>query len=143
MLSDGHNDGLMVGGGVDRRELVKSWRKTGGNISSQLSTGSSSVQALEESELLGVAGLSLIKRVQSLNNDVRVSFDLTLCIKLLRSSEVVGLRIDEEPSLHVLNRHLDGERRASLDSAKVLRKDELGRRHVVDGWDSADRGGVA
>jgi len=68
----------------------------------------------------------LVQRRERLDHDVRVTLDLALCIQLLGCGKVVLLRIDEETSLHALNRHLYGEARAGLDSAKVGGEDELG-----------------
>ena len=86
---------------------------------------SSSIQALEEGKLLGVGGCCLVEGTQLLNDDVRVALDLTLPVELLRSCEVVGLRIDEETCLHVLDCHLDSESLSGLDRPKVRRESEL------------------
>ena len=125
MLSDGYNDRLMISRRVDRRKLVESGLETVRDIGSQLTTCSSSVQALEERKLLGVGGRCLVEGIQLLNDDVRVTLDLAVRVELLRSCEVVGLSIDEETCLHVLDRHLDSESLPSLDRPKVLREGEL------------------
>lgn len=125
MLSDGYDDRLMVRRRVDRRKLVEPGLETTGDIGSQLTTLSSSIQALEESKFLGVGGRCLIEGTQLLNDDVRVTFDLAIRVELLRSCKVVGLRIDEETCLHVLDRHRDGESLPGLDCSKVRREGEL------------------
>jgi len=85
VLCDGDNDRLMVSSGIDRADLIEARRKTAGNISGELSIGSSIVQALEESKLGGVGDGSLVKGGKFLDNDVRVALDLTLGVKKLGS----------------------------------------------------------
>lgn len=60
MLGHGDQDRLMVSSAVDRRKLVDSGRKTVADFSGQNTTLSSTVEALEELEALGVkrGGLS-------------------------------------------------------------------------------------
>ena len=125
MLSNGYDDWLMVRRRVDGRKLVESRLETIGDIGSQLSALSSSVQAFEEGKFLGVGGLCLVNGAQLLNDDMRVTLDLALLVELLRSREVVGLCIDEETCLHVLDCHLDSESLPGLDRPKVRREHEL------------------
>ncbi len=120
MLRNGDDDRLMVSRRVDGRKFVESRRKTASDISSQHTSDSSRIETLEEDESLGVGGSRLGKGGELLNNDVRVSCDLACTVQHLGSSKVVLLRIDEEPSLHVLNSHRDSERRVRLDRSKVL-----------------------
>ena len=115
----------MVGSGVDGRETVGTSRETFSDISGQDTTLSSSVETLEEGELCGVGGLSLSEGLQGINDDVRVADDVTRAIDLLRSREVVGVRVDEVTSLEVLDRHRDRERGVGLDDLAVDRVGEL------------------
>jgi hypothetical protein len=64
MLSDGHKNRLMVGSGVDGRQLVNTSWETGRNISSQNTASGCSVQALEECKDVGVRGGGLRKTVK-------------------------------------------------------------------------------
>lgn len=68
--------------------------------------------------------------------------NLSLVVQCLRSGEIVGLGVNEETGLHLLDGHLDGEGFTSLDSAKILWEDELGGRHVVDGRNNTDGVGI-
>lgn len=61
MLSDGGDNRLMVGSCIDGRELIKACGKTVGDIGSEFTTHSGSIQALEESELLGISGSGLVE----------------------------------------------------------------------------------
>lgn len=131
MLSDGDDARLMVGRGIDGRQFIDAGLKALVNSRGQFAILCGCVQALEESEFPGVRGLRLVKLVQLLNHDMGMSFDLALPIKLLWCGKVVRLCIDEEPCLHVFNRHLHRKCLPSFDSTKVLRKDELRRGHVV------------
>lgn len=81
--------------------------------------------------------------LQSLHHNVRVTKNLTSTIKLLRSSEIVGLGIDEVTSDEVPDVHPDGERLVRRDSATVSRERKLPRRHVIDRRNGADRSRVA
>jgi len=60
MLGDRYNDGLMVSRGVDGRKLVEARLETIGDISGQLATLSSRIEALEECKLLGISGRCLV-----------------------------------------------------------------------------------
>lgn len=126
MLSDGSDNRLMVSSCIDGRELIKACGKTVGDISSELTAHSGSIQALEESELFRIGGSGLVERSELFDNDVRVTFDLTLSVELLGCGKVVLLRIDEETGLHVLDLHLDRECRIGFQSPKVLGEGKLG-----------------
>lgn len=125
VLSNSDESGLVVGSGVDRRETVSTSRETFSDIGSQDTTLSSSVETLEEGELRGVGGLSLSEGLQGIDDDVRVADDVTRAIDLLRSREVVGVRVDKVTSLKVLDRHRDRERGVGLDNLAVDRVGEL------------------
>lgn len=70
MLSDGHEDRLMISSSVDRRDLVETSRKTASDISSQDAIDGGSVQSLEEGELPWIRWSRLIKSGELLDNDV-------------------------------------------------------------------------
>lgn len=74
---------------------------------------------------------------------MRVAADLALRVELLRRRKVVGVRVREETGFHILDGHLDRERRARFDETKVRREDELGRWHIVARGDGADGVGIA
>ena len=130
MLSDGDESRLMVSSGVDGSETVDTSGETVSNISSQDTVSGLVVQTLEEGETSGVGGVGLGQGLQLLNNDVRVTLDITSTVNLLRSSEVVLLSVGEESSLEVVDGHRDGERGVGLDGIAVLGVLELGGRHV-------------
>jgi len=119
VLGNGHQDGLMVSSGVDRRHFVETGRKASSNISSQDTAYGSGVQALEEDELLGVGRGGLVEGRELLDDDVGVTDDLTLTVDLLGSSEVVLLCVDEGTGLEVGDGHLDGERCVLSDGLAV------------------------
>lgn len=122
--SDKHR--LMVSSTVDGSETVDTSRETVGHISSQNTVGSLVVQTLEERETSGVGGGSLVESLDLLNNDVRVTLDITSTVNLLGSSEIVLLSVGEETGLEVADGHRDGERGVSLDGVAVLGVLELG-----------------
>jgi len=128
VLSKGTDDGLMVSGGVNREETVSSRGETGGDISSKLAVCGGSVQTLEELEDGGVSGVGIEDTVNSLDDDVRVTNDLTLAVQLLGSSEVVDVGVDKVTSLEVADRHGDREVGVFSDVLQVGRGDELARR---------------
>jgi len=99
----------MVCGRVYRRKLVGASRKTSGDIRGKNTTHGCLVQTLEESELGGIDGRGLIDRGQRLDDDVRVTDNLALGIKLLRRGKIVFLRINEVTGLHPLYGHRDGK----------------------------------
>jgi len=125
MLSDGGDNRLMIRSCIDGRELIKACGKTVGDISSEFTAHSGGIQALEESERFGIGGSGLVERGELLDNDMRVTLDLTLCVELLGCGKVVLLCVDEETSLHVLDLHLDREWLIGFQSPKVLGEGEL------------------
>jgi len=54
MLCDGDEDGLVVGGSIDGRDLVSACGQTTSNSSGQDTVGGGIIQALEEGELCRV-----------------------------------------------------------------------------------------
>jgi len=74
---------------------------------------------------------------------MRVPDDLALLVELLGSGKVVFLGVDEEAGLHVLDVHLDRERRVRLEGSKVGGESEFGGGHIVGGGDDTDWRGVA
>jgi len=164
MLGDRGKHGLMVRRGVDREETVGTSGKALGDISSNDTVAvRGSVDALEERELGGVGGLSLIERGEWLDNYVSVTKDDAGVVELSWSGVVVELGVREETELyteeasvgrtmsryyvvthiHVLNLHLDGEGFIRLESAEVLGEKELGAGEVRLWNDAAHRNDVA
>lgn len=95
VLSNGHKGRLVVSSSVDGGELVHSSGQSSGNISSKLTIYCSSVETLEEGEFRGVSRCSLVEGTQCLDDNVRVTDDLSSRVQLLRCSEVVLLGIYE------------------------------------------------
>lgn len=144
VLSNRDDNGLMVGCGIDGADAVSSSRETISNVSGQNTTLSRSVDSLEESEDVGVRWLGLVEAGQLFDNKVGVTDDLTLSIELLRGSKVGRLSIGERAGLHTSNVHLDRERCVLLDRCiTVGREQEFAGRHVLDGRDLTNRGGIA
>jgi len=112
----------MVRRSVDRGQLVNTGCKAFVDSRRQLPIHRNPIQALEESKCLGVGRLSLGERGQLLNNDVRVSSDLTSAIDLLRSTKVIGLRIDKVARLQIIDVHFNSEGLIGRDGAEILRK---------------------
>ena len=126
MLGNSNEDGLMVGGGIDRSETVGTSGQTTCDISRQDTTLSFVVQTLEEGELSRVRRLSRGDGLNLLDDDVRVTLDITLSVDLLRSGEVVLVGVDEVTGLEVLDGHRNRESGVGLDSLTVNRECELG-----------------
>lgn len=143
MLGNRNNDRLVVRRCVDGTELVETSWETFVDTGSNHAIDCRSVDSLEERKGLGISRRLLVERIQLLDNNMRVSNDLSLGIQLLRGSEVVGCSINEIAGLHFLNGHRDIECRVSLDGAKVLWVCELGTRHVIGSGDGADRDRIA
>ena len=139
MLSDGQKNRLVVGSGVDRGHLVDTRRESIGNVSCENSVDSSCVEALEEREPAWIGGSGLGKRIELFDDDVGVAPDLALRVQLLRRGEVVQLRVHKVTGLESGDGDGDGERLVGSDGATVERERELGRGHVVDGWDETHR----
>ena len=136
MLSDGYEHGLVVCCRVDGRQLVEASRKTVRDIGSKLAALGSRVQALEKNKLPGIGRRGLVQGCELFHDDMRVADDLALLIELLGSRKKVLLGVDKCTSLHVLDVHLDRERRVRLDGSKVDGESEFGGRHVVGTWDN-------
>lgn len=144
VLSNRDDNRLMVGCGIDGADAVSSSRETISNVSGQNTTLSRSVDSLEESEDVGVRWLGLVEAGQLFGDKVGVTDDLTLSIELLRGSKVGRLSIGERAGLHTSNVHLDRERCVLLDRCiTVGREQEFAGRHVLDGRDLTNRGGIA
>src|SRR4051812_14021268 len=133
----------MVGSGVDRRQLVDASWETFVNVGSKDATFSRSIQALEVCKLGRIKGSGLSKRIQFLNDDMRVSADDALVIQLLRSGEVVLRGIDKVTSFEIVDRHLDCEYLVCCDSAAVRRENKLGGWHLCLCRDRSHRCWVA
>lgn len=133
----------MVGGSVDGGESVGTGRETVGDVDGQDTVRRRSVQTLKEGELLGVRRGSLCHGVKEVDDNVRVALNVARGVHLLRRSEVVLVRVDEETCFEVLNRHLDGEWLVFSENGAVGGNDELRRRHVGLCSDDAHRCGVA
>lgn len=142
-MSDRYDDGLMVGCSVDRGQAVGTSRKTVSDVRSEDTSLGNTVETLEKGKATGIGGGGLLKRVEELDNDVRVTNDLSATVQLLRSGKVVLLGVDKVTSLHVANGHLDGERSVGCNGSKVLGEDKLGGWHVVDAGDGTNGRGVA
>lgn len=141
MLRNSDESRLMVSSSVDGGKTVNTSGETVSNISSQNTVRGLVVQTLEEGETSGVGGSGLVKSLKLLNNDVRVTLDITGTVDLLRSSKVVLGGVGEETSLEVSDGHRDGERGVGLDGVAVLGVLELGGRHVgLRGDDTHGRG---
>lgn len=80
MLSDGDEDRLMVRCSVDRGHTVDTSRETSGDVGGDDTADCCTVDTLEEGELGRVQGGSLSERVERLNDDVRVTNDITLSV---------------------------------------------------------------
>lgn len=120
----------MVGGGVDGAEAVGTSGKTVGDVSSENTVLGRIVQTLEEGEDSGVGGGGLLNAGQELNDDVRVTLNISTAVRELGGGEVVLVRVHEESSLEVGDGHGDREGGVGLDDITVLGGLELGRRHV-------------
>jgi len=143
VLRDGDQDGLVVRRGVDTGHAVHTSREAGSDGRGQDTVDGRCVDTLEEREFRRVAGGGLRERVELLDDDVRVSRDVTARIDSLGSSEVVQVGVHEVARVQVANRHSDVERRVRLDRAKVLRERELRARHVGRRRNHAHWRGVA
>lgn len=68
MLRNRDDHRLVVGRRVDRAHAVGSCGDTGGNVHGEDTVNSSSIDTLEEEELLGVSGRDLVQRRESLDD---------------------------------------------------------------------------
>ncbi len=130
VLRDGDERRLVVRRRVDRCEAVHASGETAGDGSREDAVRGLVVQALEEDELRRVRGGRLVERGERVDGDVRVAGDVTSSVDRLRGREVVRVRVREEASVEVTDRHLDGEVLVGGDGRAVLREHELGRGHV-------------
>jgi hypothetical protein len=121
----------MVCSSVDRAESVGASGKTSSYISCENTSLSGIVQSLEESKFSRVGWGSLVKSLQSLDDNMRMADDLTLSVQLLRSCEVVLLGVDEGTGLHVIDSHANGKRGVGCDGVTILGVRELGGWHIV------------
>jgi hypothetical protein len=101
MLSYRGEHRLVVRSGVDREETVGTGGEALGDVSSNDTVAvRGSIDALEERELSGVGGLSLVERREWLDDDVSVADDDAGLVDLSRSSVVVALCVREEAELY-------------------------------------------
>ncbi len=143
VLSNSDESRLVVGSGVNRRKTIGTSRETLGNIGSQNTTLSSSVKTLEVDKLGGVGRSGLRERLDGVDSNVRVADDITRAIHLLRSSEIVGVRVHEVTRLEVLDLHRNGERSVGLNDLAVHWVRELGGWHLRLSGDNTHGCGVA
>ena len=101
VLGDRGENRHVVRRGVDREETVGASGEALGYVcgNDAVAVGGS-VDALEERELGGVGGLSLLERGEGLDDDVGVSKDDAVVVDLGGSGVVVGLGVREETELH-------------------------------------------
>ena len=134
----------MVGRRIDRTQPICTGIETlsdfGCNDSLLVSLG---VYTLEVREPFWIRWRGLSQVRQRLNNDMSVSDDEALIIELLRSGKVVLLCVDKVPSVEVLDGHLDVEFLVGRDVSTIGGECELGRGHLIDARDEADRRWVA
>ena len=74
---------------------------------------------------------------------MRVALDKTLPVEDLWCGKVVGLGVDEETSIEVVDSHLDSEGLVGLNRAEIRGEFELGGRYVITRGDDTDRSWVA
>lgn len=116
----------MVRTGVDRRNLIRPSRKSTRNHRRQNAVLRGLVQTLEEREHRRVRHGCGTETRELLDDDVGVSDDEPLAVELLRCGVVVGVGVDEEAGVEVLDGELDGEIFVGWDGASVGGEDELG-----------------
>lgn len=130
MLCDGNKHRLVVRSRVDRGELVGTSGEAVGDIGSQDAIHRSCVQTEEECELGRVGGSGLCNGGKLLDNDMGVSYDQALSVKLLGRGEIVGLRVHKVTGLQVADRHGDSKGRVrSGDVNQIGGELKLRRRH--------------
>lgn len=96
----------------------------------------------EESEDGWVSGIGILDTIDGLNDDVGVTLDDPV-IKLLRSTEVVGVRVDEETRFQIADGHLNSEVGIGGDIVHVLGEHKLARGLSRLGGDVTHGDGVA
>jgi len=121
----------MVGGRIDRGQLIEPNFETVRNSGAQFAIVGGRIQTFEKHKILRVSGSGLGEGSEFFNNNMRVTLDLALSVELLGGSEIIGISIDEKTSLHVLDGHLNSESLVRLERAKVLWGGKLGRGHVI------------
>jgi hypothetical protein len=135
-LSDGHKYRLVVTGGCHAADTVETLRETRLEISAQETlTVAGVVDTLEESKLLSVEGLVLVRVASKvLDGDVGVSNNLTVT-EGLRGGVVGFVGVGEGSGLQVadLNGELNGA--VGLDNVVVLGVSKDGRNHLTGGRD--------
>jgi hypothetical protein len=135
-LSDGHKYRLVVTGGCHAADTVETLRETRLEISAQETlTVAGVVDTLEESKLLSVEGLVLVRVASKvLDGDVGVSNNLTVT-EGLRGGVVGFVGVGEGSGLQVadLNGELNGT--VGLDNVVVLGVSKDGRNHLTGGRD--------
>jgi hypothetical protein len=135
-LSDGHKYRLVVTGGCHAADTVETLRETRLEISAQETlTVAGVVDTLEESKLLSVEGLVLVRVASKvLDGDVGVSNNLTVT-EGLRGGVVGFVGVGEGSGLQVadLNGELNGT--VGLDDVVVLGVSKDGRNHLTGGRD--------
>jgi len=149
----------MIAGRVDGGDTVDTSWETLWKISGQNTISRTSVEALEESENLGVQRFRRVERCHLLNSNMTVALDHTTD-QLLRSGVVGVGRVRESSKNHVADFNGDGEFGVGSDGIKVLWEVELGGRlpvarqidsqksrtrtyHVIDGRNVTYGGRVA
>lgn len=125
MLRNGADNGRMVRARVDRRDPVDTSGQAVRHSRAKHAVLRSSIQALEERKLGRIRGGGGRERVDLFDDDMRVGNNGALAVQLLRSREVVGLRVHEIARCHVLNCQLNGERGVGLERIEVLGRNEF------------------
>jgi hypothetical protein len=138
VLSDGDENGLMVGCRVDRAQAVGTSGETLVDGSRELTLAvSGQVQSLEECKDIRVQSVLALEIVNLFDGNVRMTDDDALIVDLLRSGVIVGSGVDEIAALNVFDFHRDCERLVLVEiRGKVFGKDEFGRGHLVDSDDT-------
>jgi hypothetical protein len=145
VLSDGDENGLMVGCRVDRAQAVGTSGETLVDGSRELTLAvSGQVQSLEERKDIRIQSVLALEIVNLFDGNVRMTDDDALIVDLLRSGVIVGSGVDEIAALHVFDFHRDCKRLVLVEiRGKVFGKDEFGRGHLVDSDDTTHWGLVA
>jgi hypothetical protein len=135
-LGDGHKYRLVVTGGCHAADTVETLGETRLEVSAQETlTVAGVVDTLEESKLLSVEGLVLVRVASKvLDCDMGVSNNLTVT-EGLRGGVVGFVGVGEGSGLQVAN--LNGELNGAvgLDNVVVLRASKDGRNHLTGGRD--------
>ena len=144
-LGDGHQDGLVVGGGEHGADTVIAGGQTTSDGSGEETVAVAGiVDALEEDEAGGVKGLVRGQRAaQVLDSDVSVANDVALAIEVLGGGVVGALSVSERARGEVVDLDLDVKVLVGLDVSVVRRVAEDGRDHAVLGGNAAHGDTVA